>query len=288
MSVTDSTKPHVVDYIASQGWAEPRVEIFMGLRDGNLEALISNGVFTKQPSSLPNTVLRQMLQALDCLAHNGILHRDVKPDNILYTLSPSSGYIFQLTDFGLCNLATNAITYAGSPKFMAPEVLRMTGSRQTSKVDCWSLFVTMAYALDAGGYRNRRLRTIEECVEAALTAANTPSLKDIKELAVVEPEKRASSAQMLIKHYDGEGLSTPRKDVPALPSPGTPVLGNPAAIRKVKPRNKSKSHEISAGQNRVQKRPGLLITRKAIPQHSVRRQLTLDRFHVPGTFPAER
>jgi serine/threonine protein kinase len=45
------------------------------------------------------------------------------------------------------------MTYAGSELYMAPEMFRKGG--QTSKLDVWSLFVTMLWTLDIGGFRQR-------------------------------------------------------------------------------------------------------------------------------------
>ena len=38
-------------------------------------------------------------------------------------------------------------------------------------------------------------------------------------MAEENPEKRASAAQMLVKHFDGVGLSTPRAQVRPIPDP---------------------------------------------------------------------
>jgi serine/threonine protein kinase len=77
----------------------------------------------------------------------------VKPENILY-ISPLDGQCqFQLGDFGLCNRAVDAATFAGSRLYMAPEMFREGG--QIHKVDVWSLFVTMLWILDIGEFRQR-------------------------------------------------------------------------------------------------------------------------------------
>ena len=278
----------------------------MGLKDGSLEGMLHNGLFQVDFPRVAQSVFHQMLQALDCLASKEILHRDVKPENILYKVLPTGGYIFQLTDFGLCNLATNAKSYAGSPMFMAPEVSLVPGTRQTSKIDCWSLFVTMAYAINAGGYRSKQSSNAKEWVEAALAAAETPDLEHIKEMAVVEPEKRASAAQMLIKHYNGDGLSTPHGEVPALIQSDVPVLEVPALIQSDVPvlevpaliqsgvpvlarraghqtartRNKPKTPLTSTSQDRVQKRSGPRNASQGFMRNSQRRQMSINHIHV--------
>ena len=49
-------------------------------------------------------------------------------------------------------------------------------------------------------------------------ASNVDMVSKIREMAIVNPEERASAAQMLVKYYDGIRLSTPRNQVPTLTS----------------------------------------------------------------------
>jgi len=51
-------KPHIVDYIKSQGWDEPQVKIFMVLKEGTLESLVGAPV---DASADANSVFPQML-----------------------------------------------------------------------------------------------------------------------------------------------------------------------------------------------------------------------------------
>jgi hypothetical protein len=46
-----------------------------------------------------------------------------------------------------------------------------------------------------------------------LQAANCPVMVKFKDMAILDPERRASAAQMLLKHFEGRGLSTPRDEV---------------------------------------------------------------------------
>jgi serine/threonine protein kinase len=162
-----------------------------------------------------------MLQALDYLTMKGIVHRDVKPENILYESRQGGQYTFQLGDFGLCNHAIVAATFAGSPRYMAPELLQ-PGQAQTHKVDIWSLYITMLWTLDAGGFRetSSRFKGFADAHEAAVLAASKVQVASVmQEMARINPEERASAAQMLIKCYNGVGLTTPRHQIPPLVSP---------------------------------------------------------------------
>lgn len=129
----------------------------MDLKEGSVEKLIGDGRLQTEPKLIASNLLSHMLQALDFLAYNDIVHRDVKPANILYTRS-KDGYLFQLTDFGTCNLSSQAVTSIGTTIYMAPEMF-VSGAPQTSKVDVWSLFVTMACTLDVARFQRKPQRT---------------------------------------------------------------------------------------------------------------------------------
>ena len=63
----------------------------------------------------------------------GITHRDIKPENLMF----GSDDEIRLVDFGLAKDTNRHMkSYAGTPYFMAPEVLK--GS-YTHKCDIWSL-----------------------------------------------------------------------------------------------------------------------------------------------------
>ncbi|ESL08089.1 p21-activated kinase 3 [Trypanosoma rangeli SC58] len=90
------------------------------------------------------TLMREVLQALQCLHNFCCVHRDVKSDNILLS---SRGEV-KLGDFGFATLLTPARemrrTVVGTPYWMAPEVAG--GRAYNSKADVWSagiLFLEM-------------------------------------------------------------------------------------------------------------------------------------------------
>jgi len=108
-------------------------------------------------------ILSQIVDALVYL-HNfkygKILHRDLKPDNILgitvYSKSEKrAGTVWKLADFGIAKLLDErklnnmyTSTVAGTPIYMAPEVLR--GERYTVSADMWALGGIVSFWCNVG------------------------------------------------------------------------------------------------------------------------------------------
>jgi len=206
---------NIADLIASQGWEKEScsIRIFMGLEEGDLEGLINLGKFT--PFGRPKSCLHQMLSALDFLDCKGIVHRDVKPGNILCSRSSEGfDYRFRLADFVVSNLAKFAYSYQGTNWYMAPEMLRLKDQtdydttnkqQQTPKVDIWSLFITIAYALNACSYREMPKNNDNEILDAAREVCEDPWMSQYSAMVIKDPVHRASALDMLNQHFKGVG-----------------------------------------------------------------------------------
>jgi serine/threonine protein kinase len=141
--------PHIVPLLAA-GRVEDILYYTMPFVEGeSLRARLSRE--GELPVEEAVRLLREVTDALAYAHHKGIVHRDIKPDNILL----SHGYAV-VTDFGIAKALTEAgrsvdITGTGvrigTPTYMAPE--QATGDPVDCRADLYSLGV-LAYELLAG------------------------------------------------------------------------------------------------------------------------------------------
>lgn len=164
----------------------------------------------------------QVLGALNAAHEAGVLHRDVKPDNVMLG---RHGRVV-LTDFGIAQVEgetklTDTGVFVGSPEFIAPE--RILGQRPGPASDLWSLGVVL-YAATEGVSPFRRnttpatLQSVLNSTPAAPAAAKGPLATAINGLLRKDPNQRPSAAvvQQLL-----EEAAQPPRPTRNLPVPGT-------------------------------------------------------------------
>jgi serine/threonine protein kinase len=109
-------------------------------------------------SVIPNaalvSVLRQTAAALDFAHSRGVVHRDVKPANILIGTGLGAPLQAKILDFGIAKLASQQMTHSGmlvgTPNYMSPEQIEATpGTTLDGRSDQFSLAV-LAYELLTG------------------------------------------------------------------------------------------------------------------------------------------
>lgn len=92
--------------------------------------------------------------------------------------------------------------YCGTRIFAAPEVL--LGQEQTPKVDVWSLFVTVVYAFNVNGFREKNWKkgSVREIIVAIQEAAQSFVMCMMEDMAHVQSMERASASQTLRKLFN--------------------------------------------------------------------------------------
>jgi eukaryotic-like serine/threonine-protein kinase len=152
--------------------------LVMELVDGaSLRAVI------KERGPLPAPAVRalgiQLARALQAAHARGILHRDVKPANVLQ----GPGGAWKLADFGVAHMPDSEMTstgqFIGTPAYAAPEALALAQFSPAS--DVYGLAATLVEA--ASGKKPRRDATLAEMMARSHERATLDGVPD--ELAAV-------------------------------------------------------------------------------------------------------
>ncbi len=101
-------------------------------------------------------IVRQVCDALDAAHQVGVVHRDIKPDNIFLVDGKGEGDFVKVLDFGVAKLReegmsghTDAGEIVGTPAYMSPE--QALGQEVDARSDLYSL-ATLLYVLLAGRF----------------------------------------------------------------------------------------------------------------------------------------
>ncbi|MEU3664705.1 serine/threonine-protein kinase [Streptomyces sp. NPDC032940] len=188
------------------------------LRGKSLAELLEEG--TMAPAEAARIGLA-VLGALAAAHEAGVLHRDVKPGNVMVGRHDR----VVLTDFGIAQVEgeqklTETGAFIGSPEYIAPE--RVLGRRPGPESDLWSLGVLLYLAVE--GVSPFRRQTTPSTLQAVLLAELPPPQNageltgPITGLLRKEPESRltAQAVQPLLHTL-------------TLPAPPPPTLRYPSA-----------------------------------------------------------
>ncbi|MBO2448276.1 protein kinase [Actinomadura barringtoniae] len=182
---------------------------------------------------------RQVVGALSAAHAIGIMHRDVKPANVLLA---SDGRAV-LTDFGIAHIAGDATLTStggllGSPAYMSPQ--RINGERATPAADMWGLGATLYAAVEG---RPPFDRSDAMAVLAAVMTQRPTEPRKAGPLAPVlaglltkDPVERMTAAdaeEALASVARGQHVPAPRTAASPVVSPppsGTPIASIPVPV----------------------------------------------------------
>jgi serine/threonine protein kinase len=156
---------------------------------------------------------RQVLDALIALSDAGIIHRDVKPDNIVLDRLPDDRTVLKLVDFGIAKEAHDEASRAldqmvGTPGYMPPE--QVHGEGIDARSDLYALGATLYEMLT--GCTPHSGETVEEVSMATLFGSIAPPGK----LRADCPEGLAQIAMRALAKDPSERFASAREMKSAL------------------------------------------------------------------------
>jgi serine/threonine protein kinase len=271
--------------------------IVMELIDGQSLA----DVIATEGTLLPRDAARlgaQLLSALDRAHQLGVLHRDVKPANVLL----ERGGRVVLTDFGIAVMSgssglTRTGDVVGSPDYLAPE--RAMGHRPGPESDMWSLGVTL-YAAVEGQSPFRRTTTMSTL--QAVVAEELPEPRHAGPLAPVigallrkDPNERPNAEQaqrMLSDVTAGLPVSAPApraaEHPPTLVAPPTDGTGKERFAREPTQTTPHTPVPSRGSGDRAEPGPGAYDEHRAATPPTVRVPSGDDNVHPGGAGDGRR
>lgn len=199
--------PHVVN-INEVFENKDRIILVMDCADGGeLYDYINNNHLTERDA---RRIFRQIVSAIHYCHQNGIVHRDLKLENILLDNENNA----KIADFGLSNYFSHndmLKTYCGSPLYASPEIVNGQ-PYHGPEVDCWSLGVVL-YTLVYGtmpfdGTNFKKLRNQISNGDYFEPANPSEAAGLIRHLLTVNPAKRATMSDILSHWWVNLGHKT--------------------------------------------------------------------------------
>ncbi|XP_074271344.1 serine/threonine-protein kinase ATG1c isoform X2 [Silene latifolia] len=132
------------------------------------------------PEATAKHFMLQLAAGLKVLRENNLIHRDLKPQNLLLSTNDSSSDL-KIADFGFARSLQPrglAETLCGSPLYMAPEIMQL--QKYDAKADLWSVG-TILYQLVTGKTPftgNNQIQLLQNIIKAT-ELRFPPDLKDL-------------------------------------------------------------------------------------------------------------
>lgn len=184
------------------------------------DQLCAHGAYSEADSA---RLVREVASALAFLHGIGIIHGDLKPENIMLSSVSSSDAIIQVVDFGCAQIVDDPsslssqknVSLTNTPAYSAPEVLKRQCAKETSAIDArfdmWALGVivyimlTGVHPFDLYGNASN-----EEVINAIISGEKPPlhdspltshlsadAISVIEKLLEWDPQKRWTADQLL-------------------------------------------------------------------------------------------
>ncbi|XP_037030806.1 serine/threonine-protein kinase STK11 isoform X2 [Bradysia coprophila] len=242
---------------------------------GGLQEMVDSAPEKKLPLFQAHNYFVQLLDGLEYLHSQGVIHKDIKPGNLLLTLD----HTLKISDFGVAEALEmfaeddTCTTGQGSPAFQPPEIANGQETFLGFKVDIWSSGVTL-YNITTGQYPfdgDNIYRLLENIGKSQWEApdwlykldANLANL--VLGMLQAEPDNRFTLQQ--IRHHPWF-CCAPVVSGEVIPVP--PMKGDPFRCSTVLPCLEAYHYQIESGDDEVY-----------FTEHDLNRPLLPNEFEQP-------
>ncbi|KAK4104023.1 hypothetical protein N658DRAFT_419833, partial [Parathielavia hyrcaniae] len=271
---------NIVKYIGFVKTADCLNIILEYCENGSLHSICK--AYGKFPENLVGVYMTQVLQGLQYLHDQGVIHRDIKGANILTT---KDGTV-KLADFGVSTSTLagpdKEAQVVGTPYWMAPEIIQLSGA--TSASDIWSVGCTVIELLQGKPpYHNLAampaLFAIVNDDHPPLPEGVSPAARDFLMQCFQKDPNLRVSARKLLRHAWITGCR--RSDAPVSKAPSN----FSQAVEEVKQWNKalkSSENNLRASTGSDTSAPGHRAHNSKMPLSLATKQRpTADAFRSP-------
>jgi len=238
------------------------------------------------------SIIDQLLAALAYLHENGVIHGDIKPENISMTGQKSSPLV-KLLDFGLISSigARQGKNASGTPRFLAPEIL-YEGARKSHSTDLYALGATLSESIEDLDFPasidltdellKRRYAGMSKTLSGAGVRNPSSVASFILDLCDTDPFQRPATAKVARGSFRTKVLSIDAEKEPTF----NPVfVGRERELEEIaqflRARQQVKKVLVLRGPRGVGKKS---IIRKAVQTEQLKRRLIIDLSTISYTY----
>lgn len=165
--------------------------------------------YDKMTEVVARNIILQIVQAMLYCHSRGVVHRDLKLENVMFKHKDDEDLFVKVIDFGIAGMSAQDKVDAGTLSYMAPECLERVAATSSPAIDVWAIGV-MFYAMVFGSLpysANEEKALIKQIkndpVKFPKNSPITPEGKElIKSMLQKDPAKRVELIEFVTTPYN--------------------------------------------------------------------------------------